>query len=237
MGIPFSFKRKNFAKLHIQKSKPQKQNLITISKPIEIPKFVFRNLKSNLYFCKMFKNAIFIFAALLLVSCGKDPVPKPYGELRLEYPAPKYQKFENNCNYTFEYSDFANITDAKKPCWYYLNYPKMKAKVFVTYYPIQNDFAAHIQEAEKMVYEHTIKASAIDTKSFEYPEKKVYGNFYELKGQSASNLQFYITDSTKHFVTAYLYFNTRPKPDSLAPAVDYIKRDMKHLLDTFEWKK
>lgn len=213
------------------------QNSISISKPIEIPKFVFRNLKSNLYFCKMFKNAIFIFAALLLVSCGKDPVPKPYGELRLEYPAPKYQKFENNCNYTFEYSDFANITDAKKPCWYYLNYPKMKAKVFVTYYPIQNDFAANIQEAEKMVYEHTIKASAIDTKSFEYPEKKVYGNFYELKGQSASNLQFYITDSTKHFVTAYLYFNTRPKPDSLAPAVDYIKRDMKHLLDTFEWKK
>jgi hypothetical protein len=42
----------------------------------------------------MFKNAIFIFAALLLVSCGKDPVPKPYGELRLEYPAPKYQKLK-----------------------------------------------------------------------------------------------------------------------------------------------
>ncbi|WP_089999475.1 gliding motility lipoprotein GldD [Chryseobacterium taichungense] len=184
----------------------------------------------------MFKNAIFIFAVLLLVSCGKDPIPKPYGELRLEYPAPKYQKFENNCAYTFEYSDFAKIADAKRPCWYYLNYPKMKAKVFVTYYPIKNDFAAHIREAEKMVYEHTIKASAIDTKSFEYPEKKVYGNFYELKGQSASNLQFYITDSTKHFVTAYLYFNTRPKPDSLAPAVDYIKNDMKHLLDTFEWK-
>ncbi len=185
----------------------------------------------------MIKKVIFIFVSLLLISCGKDPVPKPYGELRLEYPTPKYQKFENNCAYTFEYSDFANITAAKKPCWYYLNYPKMKAKVFVTYYPIQNDFAQHIKEAEKMVYEHTIKASSIDTKSFEYPEKKVYGNFYELKGQSASNLQFYITDSTKHFVTAYLYFNTRPKPDSLAPAVNYIKNDMKHLLDTFEWKK
>jgi len=200
-------------------------------------KFVSQNLKSNLYFCKMIKKVIFIFASLLLLSCGENPIPKPYGELRLEYPAPKYQKFENNCAYTFEYSDLAKITDAKRPCWYYLNYPKMKAKVFVTYYPIQNDFDSHIKEAEKMVYEHTIKASAIDTKSFEYPEKKVYGNFYELKGQTASNLQFYITDSTKHFVTAYLYFNTRPKPDSLAPAVDYIKKDMKHLLDTFEWKK
>lgn len=185
----------------------------------------------------MIKNVIFIFVSLFLVSCGKDHMPKPSGELRLEYPEPRYQKFENNCAYTFEYSDFARISDAKKPCWYYINYPKMKAKLFVTYYPIQNDFAAHIKETEKMVYEHTIKASSIDTKSFEYPDKKVYGNFYELKGQSASNLQFYITDSTKHFVTAYLYFNTRPKPDSLAPAVNYIKNDMKHLLDTFEWKK
>ena len=185
----------------------------------------------------MIKKVIFIFLSLLLLSCEKQINPKPYGELRLEYPAPKYQKFESDCSYTFEYSGFAKMADAKKPCWFYLSYPKMKAKVFITYYPIQNDFADHVKEAEKMVYEHTIKASSIDTKSFEYPEKKVYGNFYELKGQSASNLQFYATDSTKHFVTAYLYFNTRPKPDSLAPAVGYIKKDMLHLLDTFEWKK
>ncbi|RZJ42585.1 MAG: gliding motility lipoprotein GldD, partial [Chryseobacterium sp.] len=109
-------------------------------------------------------------------------------------------------------------------------------KVFITYFPVKGDFADHVRESEKMVYEHTIKASSIDAKSFQYPEKKVYGNFYELKGQSASNLQFYATDSTKHFVTAYLYFDTRPKPDSLAPAVDYIKKDIKHMLDTFEWK-
>lgn len=184
----------------------------------------------------MYKNFIFIFIGLLAVSCGKDPVPKPSGELRLEYPQPHYQKFVSDCPYTFEYSDFATITSAKKPCWFYLNYPKMKGKVFVTYFPIKNDLQLHIKESEKMVYEHTIRASSIDTKSFEYPNKKVYGKFYELKGQSASNLQFFVTDSTKHFVTAYLYFNSRPKPDSLAPAVDYVKKDIMHLLDTFEWK-
>ncbi len=185
----------------------------------------------------MIKKVIFIFSSLALLSCSKETTPKPFGDLRLEYPKPKYQKFDPNCTYSFEYSDFAKITDAKKPCWFYLNYPKMKAKIFITYYPINNNFAEHVKEAEKMVYEHTIKASAIDTKSFEYPEKKVYGNFYELKGQSASNLQFYVTDSTRNFVSAYLYFNSRPKPDSLAPAIDYIKKDLKHLLDTFEWKK
>ncbi len=113
----------------------------------------------------------------------------------------------------------------------------MKAKVFITYFPIKNDFDLHVKEAEKMVYEHTIKASAIDTKSFNYKDKNLFGNFYELKGQSASNIQFYATDSTKHFVTANLYFNTRPKPDSLAPAIDYIKKDMLHLLETFKWEK
>ena len=127
----------------------------------------------------MFKKLIFVFAGTLLISCSKEAVPKPSGELRLEYPAPKYKPFVNSCSYTFEYSDFAEITNAKKPCWFYLTYPKMKAKVFLTYYPINNDFDLHIKEAEKMVYEHTIKASSIETKSFAYPERNVFGNFYE----------------------------------------------------------
>ena len=183
----------------------------------------------------MFKNFYFAILALVLVSCSGETVPKPYGELRLEYPKAKYQLYTSPCGYAFEFSDFARIEKGKGNCWYYINYPTMKAKVFLTYFPIKNHYDLHVKEAEKMLYEHTVKASAIDTKSFSYPEKKVFGNFYELKGQSASNMQFYATDSTKHFVTANLYFNTRPKPDSLAPAIDYIKKDVMHLLETLKW--
>lgn len=184
----------------------------------------------------MFSRIAIIPIISALISCSGDVVPKPYGELRLEYPKANYQTFHSECPFTFQYSDFTRIDNGKQPCWYYINYPKMNAKIFITYFPIKNDFDLHIKEAEKMVYEHTIKASAIETKSFEYPEKKVFGNFYELKGHSASNIQFYATDSTKHFITANLYFNTRPKPDSLAPAIDYIKKDMLRMIDTFEWK-
>lgn len=185
----------------------------------------------------MLKNALLACFAIVLISCGKDPLPKPSGELRLEYPAATYQRSPDGCAYSFEYSTFAKLTDAeKKPCWYYLTYPQMKAKVFITYFPIENNFSLHVKEAEKMVYDHTIRASAIDAQFFEYKDKKVYGNFYELKGQTASNLQFFITDSTRNFVMGYLYFNTRPKPDSLAPAVDYVKKDLMRLIDTFEWK-
>jgi gliding motility-associated lipoprotein GldD len=184
----------------------------------------------------MFKKLVFIFLGFLAVSCAQQTLPKPSGELRLEYPQPRYQEFTSPCNFGFEYSDFATIENSKNSCWYYIYYPKMKAKVFVTYFPIKNDFDLHVKESEKMVYEHTIKASAIDTKSFNFPERKVFGNFYELTGPSASNLQFFVTDSAKHYVTANLYFNTRPKPDSLAPAIDYIKKDLMHLVETFKWK-
>lgn len=177
-----------------------------------------------------------LIVGLTLISCQEDTLPKPKGELRLEYPNPKYVTFNDKDPYTFEYSDFATITPSKKEFWHNLSYRKMKANVFLTYFPVKGDLPLHIKEAEKMVYEHTIKASAIDTKSFSYPEKKIYGNFYELKGQSASNIQFYITDSTRHFVTGNLYFNSRPRPDSLAPAVDYIKKDLLHMIDTFHWK-
>ena len=185
----------------------------------------------------MFKKLMFTFLGFLVVSCSQETQPKPPGELRLEYPKAAYQKFSAPCDFSFEYSNFAKIENAKNPCWYYIDYPKMKAKVFITYFPIKNDFALHVKESEKMVYEHTIKASAIDTKSFNFPDRKVFGNFYELQGPTASNLQFFATDSTKHYLTANLYFNTRPKPDSLAPAINYIKDDLRHLIETLEWKK
>lgn len=184
----------------------------------------------------MFKICFLGLCLLGLYSCSEDITPKPKGELRLEYPKAKYQPFQSDCAFSFEFSDFAKITNAKQPCWYNLSYPQMKANVFITYFPIQNDFNLHIKEVEKMVYEHTIRASAIETKSFSYPEKKVYGNFYELKGHSASNVQIFITDSTRHFVTANLYFKSRPKPDSLQPAIDYIKEDLTHLIESFNWK-
>ncbi len=199
--------------------------------------FLHSQSKTNSYFCRMFKKLMFTFLGFLVVSCSQETQPKPPGELRLEYPKAAYQKFSAPCDFSFEYSNFAKIENAKNPCWYYIDYPKMKAKVFITYFPIKNDFDLHVKESEKMVYEHTIKASAIDTKSFNFPDRKVFGNFYELQGPTASNLQFFATDSTKHYLTANLYFNTRPKPDSLAPAINYIKDDLRHLIETLEWKK
>ncbi len=184
----------------------------------------------------MIRSFILLLVSIVLFSCYKENQPKPYGNLRLDFASPKYHIFSNNCPFNFEISHLAKLYPAKQDCWYNISYPSMKANIYFTYHPIQNNINIHTKEVEKMVYEHTIRANAIDTKSFSFKDKKIYGNVYVLTGQTASNIQFYATDSSKHFITGSLYFKTRPKPDSLAPAVDYVKKDIIHLVETLQWK-
>ncbi|MCB9202331.1 MAG: gliding motility lipoprotein GldD [Flavobacteriales bacterium] len=186
----------------------------------------------------MSKSYLFFFLiSFILFSCEGDTLPKPQGNLRLEYPKATYQETNFPCPFSFKKSKLAIITPRKEKCWFTISYPKMKANIHVTYLPVNNNIENLIKESQKLVYEHTIRASAIKPKQFLYPEKKVYGNLYELAGESASNIHFYLTDSTNHFLEANVYFNVRPNPDSLAPAVKYISNDVLTLIDSFEWKK
>jgi len=172
-----------------------------------------------------------------IVSCSKDDViPKPEGQIRLEYPEPTYILFRPNCPFEFEFSNQAKVVAKKNSCWYDFTYPKLKGAIYITYLPVNGNLINLIKESQKLVYEHTIKANSIKSKSFVYPEKKVYGNLYNLGGETASNIQFYITDSIRHFIAGNVYFKTQPKPDSLRPAVEYIEKDVIRMIETTTWK-
>lgn len=185
-------------------------------------------------------NAWKVFSCLFLIffSCQKEQLPKPFGNLRLEYPTANYKEFISSCPFIFNYSTLAQIKTKKENCWFNIEYPFMKGIIYITYIPINknNQLIPLIQESQKLVYEHTIKASGIEVKNFIFPEKKVYGSLYKLDGESASNLQFYITDSINHFLSGNVYFRSVPKPDSLRPAVDYITKDVVELIETIQWK-
>ena len=66
-------------------------------------------------------------------------------------------------------------------------------------------------------------------------ENKVYGVLYDIHGNSASNLQFFATDSIENFLRGSLYFNTIPNADSLQPVKDYIKEDLQNLIESLKW--
>jgi len=172
---------------------------------------------------------------LFITSCKDDVIPKPSGYLRLDYPVAKYADFENNCPFTFEMNADA-IIKGEKDCGFTITYPKMKATIYLTYKPVNNNINFLLKDAQKLTFEHVIKADDILEQPYLNPEKKVYGMFYQVDGNAATNAQFYATDSTKHFLTAAVYFYAKPNFDSIMPAASYIKNDMQRLLETLKWK-
>lgn len=184
---------------------------------------------------KILAFSTILLLSLLSFSCKDDVVPKPASYLRLDYPEAKYVNFENDCSFAFEINSDA-IIRGEKNCGFTISYPKMKATIYLTYKPVNNDIDKLLRDAQKLTYEHVIKADDILEQPYLNPSKKVYGMFYQVNGDAATNSQFYATDSSKHFVTGSVYFYTKPNFDSIMPAASYIKNDMQRLMETIRWK-
>lgn len=176
-----------------------------------------------------------VLLAFVIISCGDEVLPKPKGQLRLEYPEGVYSTFKKECPFFFEINDNV-ILKEKADCAYELHYPKMKATVYLTYKKVDNNIDDLLRDAQKLTYDHVVKADDIMEQPFLNKEKKVYGMFYEVGGNAATNAQFYVTDSTKNFMVGSLYFYAKPNYDSILPATSYIKDDIRRLVETLEWK-
>jgi gliding motility-associated lipoprotein GldD len=179
--------------------------------------------------------AIALAFGALATGCGDDAVPKPKAYLRLDYNEATYAPFEKNCPFTFGVNSKAKVND-KGACNFTIEYPKMKATVYLTYKPVSGNLEALLRDAQKLTYEHVIKADEIQEQPFINPDQKVYGMFYQVGGNAATNAQFYATDSTSHFITGSMYFYAKPNFDSILPAASYIKDDMRNIMETLKWK-
>jgi gliding motility-associated lipoprotein GldD len=177
-----------------------------------------------------------VFVSLLVMSCKKEAVPKPSSYLRLDYEMANYKHFDTNCNYTFDVNDKATIKQIGD-CDFEITYPKMKATVFLSYKPVQDNINVLLRDAQKLTYQHVIKADDILEQPYLNANKKVYGMFYQVSGNAATNTQFYVTDSTKNFVTGSVYFYAKPNFDSIMPAASYLKNDIQNLMESLDWKK
>ena len=182
----------------------------------------------------------FIIISFILSGCDEPSVPHQHGYLRIELPAHSYQAFDPvSCPFRFEIAKLAEaVPDTNRlseTCWWYINYPSMNGKVYISYKSIHNDFNKFAEDARTLVYKHTQRANAIneDLISNDYHAS---GILYDIGGDAASSIQFFMTDSTKHFLRGALYFNSVPNSDSLAPYISYIKADVEHMLATLQWK-
>ncbi|ACU06347.1 MULTISPECIES: gliding motility lipoprotein GldD [Pedobacter] len=185
-----------------------------------------------------------LFVVLLTFSaCNSNSYsPKPRGYFKIDFPVKAYQPYNKDCPFSFDYPKYATLQhDSSRdtqPCWYNLSFPQFNGRLHLTYYDISSkkEYENLVEDARTFAFKHTVKANAIDQKIINYPEKKVYGVYYAIEGNTASSVQFFLTDSTKHYFRAALYFNERPQYDSIQPVVNFIKKDIDRMISTFKWK-
>lgn len=193
---------------------------------------------------KNFSGWLFVgfLLCMTLVACEQDYSPKPRAYPRMALPKAEYQLPDTNrwdCPYIFEFSNQSKLlTDPRyrdSTCWYNIYYPNLRATVHLTYSHLNNDLSKHIEQNRKLAMKHIVKAVGIPEYIVEQESRQVYGIIYDFKGQTASDMQFFLTDSTDHFLRGALYFTTNPNKDSLAPAINYVKQDIRHIIDSFRW--
>jgi gliding motility-associated lipoprotein GldD len=197
---------------------------------------------------KAVKIEIVIIALLTstLLSCREVIVPKPRGFFRIDLPLKQYLTFNDSVNkkrlpLTFEYPAYGKISfddnNTSDPGWFNIVFPAYKASIYLTYKNVKGDLASLIEQTYTMnVKNHIAKADAIDENPVEDRGNRVFGTLYDLKGNTATAVQFYVTDSTKHYLRGSLYFAAEPNADSLAPVIDFFRNDIIHLISTLKWK-
>jgi len=185
-------------------------------------------------------RTILLFFVIIITSCQRDYTPKPRGYFRIDFPEKEYKNSPDILPYSFELPKQSLLVNNRKAehelYWINIVYPQHRATIHLSYKRINNNLPKYINDSRDFVYKHTIKADAILEEVFLNTEKKVYGVKYDIKGDAASNTQFFLTDSIENFIRGALYFNVTPNKDSLAPVLTYINEDIIHLIETFEWK-
>lgn len=181
---------------------------------------------------------------VLLCACSNDPTPRPKGYFRIDLPAKRYIPYKGGCGFDAEVPAYSVVTrraadtlnKADMACRLELRFPDQNGEVYMTYRRIQNDLAELIEDAHAFKSKHEVMAGRIRNERVLRPDARVYGTMFNVDGNVASPMVFYMTDSVEHFLYGALYFQARPNADSLRPLVDRAREDLTQFAATLAWK-
>ncbi len=193
----------------------------------------------------MFKNFIFFLFIICIVACKEKSVNKPKGYFKINLPQHQYQVFNQpNYPYSFEYPIYATVVKdtsffgeaTENPWWINIDFPTMSGKIYCSYKEIgKYKLDSLLRHSFRLSDAHSSKASSKEDSLITTPNN-VHGMLFQLGGNVATANQFFVTDSSKHFLRGALYFDASPNEDSLKIVNDFLLQDMRHLISTLKWK-
>lgn len=185
-------------------------------------------------------------SVLLFFACKEKYTPKPRQFFRIDFPEKTYHQLQSGFPYQFDVPDYSKIVadedNPDQPNWINISVPANKAELHISYYDIKNQSTPSrvllnkfMEDTRALAYKHSQKADAIKEKVFMNPTNNVYGLIYKIEGNAASPMQFFLTDSTSHFLRGALYIREVPNIDSLKPVIDFLEADVVRLIETTTW--
>jgi len=189
-----------------------------------------------------------VACVLCLYSCNTNyTADKKRGYFKIDLPKKEYRVFDTlDYPYSFEYPVYANVIkdstffDGKpeNPWWINIDFPQFNGRIFVSYKEIgKNKFDSLVMDAFKLSFkQHSREASAIESEKI-HTKNNIEGFYFTLEGNTATANQFFLTDSTKHFLRGALYFDATPNEDSTSVVNNFIKADIWQMINTFKWRE
>lgn len=176
-----------------------------------------------------------------MISCQHENTPRPRGYFRIAFPEKSYKTLSMKVPYSFQIPSYsypeADSLNPDQPDWITIQIPANHAQIHISYIKLNKNLAAHAEFSRTLAYKHTEKATSIEEQVFINRGKKVYGTLYVIKGDAASPMQFYLTDSVSNFLRGALYIKEIPNADSLRPVINFLSQDVLQLVESTEWKK
>lgn len=190
-------------------------------------------------------NKIFslLLISTILISCNNDYSPKPRGYYRIDLPKKSFKHYSSDCGFSFDIPNYAVVVndssaDAKE-CWKNIIYKGLNGRLHLSYYALSSPkmFGELVEDSRRLVFKHTVKADGINESRIDNPKTKVHGLYYDIEGNAASSIQFFVTDSSKNFLRGALYFYAPPQSDSIQPVLEFVRKDIERMLESFRWEK
>lgn len=201
---------------------------------------------------------------MLLVACNSNYTSRKKGYFKIDLPEHSYRSFDKKeFPYSFEYPVYANVVQdstyfdstPENNYWINIDFPAYNARLFMSYkivgglapYKIKqsdgsykdslgvNQFDLMVNDAFNLTNKNDVIASSIKDSLMQTP-KGVTGVFFKVGGNAATASQFFLSDTTKNFIRGALYFDATPNADSLKPVQEFLRKDIEHLINTFEFK-
>lgn len=191
------------------------------------------------------KNRLFMWgyafcllvASIMICDCAGNKSAKNANSNHSDLPLAEYSLTPDSFPFRFYVSDQADFSARKTTDGEYfcdVDYPSLKAHLYCTWHSINpSRFPLMAEEGHKMAYQHLLVATAIKENLYANDSLKVYGILYDIEGNAATPLQVVLTDSVSYFFNASLYFNVTPNADSIAPILEYVRKDVRRMMETY----